>query len=255
MEIVTLRRRASDNLVVVADRASSRRSVIAAALASVALAPERESIRTIVIDASGGIDGPDDLHDVMRVLERSSSSIVSAEAETLERRLDELLAEISRRRDMTPAAGQDEPSVVLALHDPDRIQSLRRLSTELGVRESPLGTKLRRVLADGPTFGVHVLVSVISVAAWRAILPDRVLSAEIRHRVVFPMPEEDSFVLVRSTVAATMASERGQSEVAATYDAYRQRTTLFRPYGSDESSDRRLADEVAQLSERVPRSS
>ena len=139
-------------------------------------------------------------------------------------------AELRRRSALSEAALADEPSIVLVLAQPDRVVALQRVPDAFGRTESELGTCLRQVLVRGSSLGIHVIMAATSLGVLRSVLTDKVIQTEIRHRVVLQMPEDDSFVLVRSAQASRLQSDGPRPIAALTFDSHQQSAVRFKPY-------------------------
>ena len=63
-------------------------------------------------------------------------------------------------------------TVLLVMHQPERVAALHRIADEYGSIDSLLGQHLRLVLANGPAFGVHVIISTASLAGLRCVLAE-----------------------------------------------------------------------------------
>ena len=140
---------------------------------------------------------------------------------------------------------------MLVLAQPDRVVALQRVPDAFGRTDSELGTCLRQILALGSSLGIHVIMAATSLGVLRSVLTDKVIQTEIRHRVVLQMPEDDSFVLVRSAQAARLQSD-GQRPIAAlVFDSHQQSAVRFKPYcltsGDDTGIGQVDTDPIGQI--------
>ena len=230
--VAVLRRRSSENLLLLGERSATRLGMLASALTSAVLGEQRNELHVWVADA--GANSSTATLNLARVIEQLDDAGVATEHATtpdaLSAMLDAALAAIERRRSLSADELARAETVLLVMHQPERVAALHRIADEYGSIDSLLGQHLRLVLANGPTFGVHVIISTASLAGLRCVLADRVLQSELRHRVVLQVPEEDSFVLVRSTAAATLQAEGSLPEAALYHDPRAQISSRFQPY-------------------------
>lgn len=227
--VTVIRRRAAENVVFVGDRSAPRIGMLSAALLGAAAAAPAGQLEVWLgdhgIDPAGGPSSLPATADRLRALginirfARTPDEVAALVAGAH--------AEVERRRTLAPDEVPSVASVLLVLHEPERVAALLRVADEYGTVDSELGRQLRNVLAAGPAVGVHVVLSTTSLGALRSVLPDRAVQQDLRHRIVAQVPEEDSFVLVRSTAAAALDREAG---AAIRYDSHRQTGVPFRPY-------------------------
>jgi len=246
---VVLRRRSSEHLLMLGEPVEPRLGMLASALLSAALTNEPRSLEVRIADPSAeGSPSASALADVARSLGMLGSAIrTDHSAESIDTLIRSVLATVDERR--AAAAPAATPAALLVvLHEPERVGALRRIADQYGTTDSELGAALRLILANGPAVGVHILLSTGSLAALRSVLPDRSVQQDFRHRVVLQVPEEDSFVLVRSTAAAGLRAEGDQTETAVRFDAHRQTIVRFRPYSVGTDG---LLEDSAKLTEQI----
>jgi DNA segregation ATPase FtsK/SpoIIIE, S-DNA-T family len=247
---VVVRRRATEHLLIVGEQHEARQAMVAASLLSAALIEAPGGLRVWVNDRS--VERTPWSDALATTVESLSSLGYDASFGRLGSDLEELLrqaaAELRRREALSEAALADEPSILLVMTQPDRVVALQRVPDALGRTESELGTCLRQVLGLGSSLGIHVIMAATSLAVLRSVLTDKVIQTEIRHRVVLQMPEDDSFVLVRSAQASRLQSDGPRPIAALAFDSHQQSAVKFKPYclaSGDETGTRQPGTDLA----------
>jgi DNA segregation ATPase FtsK/SpoIIIE, S-DNA-T family len=236
---VVVRRRAAEHLLIVGEQHEARQAMVAASLLSAALIEAPGGLRIWVNDRS--VERTP-WSDALATTVESLNSLgydtsFGRQGSDLEEMLHQAEAELQRRSALSEAALADEPSIVLVLAQPDRVVALQRVPDAFGRTESELGSRLRQVLALGSSLGIHVIMAATSLGVLRSVLTDKVIQTEIRHRVVLQMPEDDSFVLVRSAQAARLQSDGPRPIAALAFDSHQQSAVRFKPYCLDSGDD------------------
>ena len=247
---VVVRRRAAEHLLIVGEQHEARQAMVAASLLSVALIEAPGGIRIWVNDRS--VERTP-WSEALATTVGSLSSLgfdvrFGRQGGDLEELLRQAEGELQRRSELSEAALADEPSILLVLAQPDRVVALQRVPDAFGRTESELGACLRQVLALGSSLGIHVIMAATSLGVLRSVLTDKVMQTEIRHRVVMQMPEDDSFVLVRSALAARLQSDGPRPIAALAFDSHQQCAVRFKPYcltSGDDTGIRRAGTELA----------
>ena len=221
---VVVRRRPAEHLLIVGEQHEARQAMVAASLLSAALIEAPGGVRIWVNDRS--VERTPWSDALATTVESLSSLGFDVRFGRLGSDLEELMhqaeAEVRRRSALSEAALADEPSILLVLAQPDRVVALQRVTDAFGRTESELG---RSLASDpGPRFilGIHVIITATSLGVLRSVLTDKVIQTEIRHRVVLQMPEDDSFVLVRSALAARLQSDGPRPLAALAFDGHQQ---------------------------------
>jgi hypothetical protein len=110
--------------------------------------------------------------------------------------------------------------------DPDDDPDLRRPSDPMSRDRSPGLAALRRILADGPRAGLHLVLSLRSPRAVGALLDERRDLRLIRWRAAVKMSEDDSRrIFDQAAVAARL-----EGRVAVLQDVENATTEPFMPY-------------------------
>jgi len=243
-----IRRRPTENVVVVMNDRDTRMGTLASLLLSSVLS-EQNGVEFWISDR-GPTDTPAGaaIEQAVRRLARldlpcryTRSGDESAEF------IQAVAAEVARRRTVSEDEVAQTPSSFLVLVEPERISALGRTPTELGTTDSELGLQLRYVLMQGPAVGVHTMLVSSSLPALTTVVAETVIHQELRHRLVTRLAEEDSFALVRSSRAAGLAAGDGQATTAVLFDSHTQAATTFKPYSTAGTESNRAGPLVAQL--------
>jgi DNA segregation ATPase FtsK/SpoIIIE, S-DNA-T family len=229
---VVLRRRRTEHLVVVGEHHETRVAIVAAALMSAALVEHPTKLQVWTNDRSV------DRSSWSEVLTSTTSHLASLGIDArIGRRTEECTSllnaatiELTRRESLSEEDQSEATTLIVVLNEPDRVPTLQRTSDDFGSFESDLGRTLRTLFARGSAVGIHVIVSVGSLGLLRSVMPDKVVQDDIRHRIVMQMPEDDSFVLVRSSAASKLQADGARPLAALSFDTHRQDAIRFKPY-------------------------
>ncbi len=229
---VVVRRRAAENVLILGENHLVRVALATTTLVSAALVAPPADLKVWVSDRSiESTPWSDALESVTTSLATLGYDVsFGRDVAHAEKLIQSAVKELARRAAMPESELHREPSVVLLLQQPDRVTSLRRLTDDFGRRDSEVGQALRRLLADGPTLGIHVVLAVPSLGVLRSVVADRVIQSEVRHRLVLQMSEDDSFALVRSALASKLQTDGDRPVAALAFDSHSQSTVRFKPY-------------------------
>ena len=218
---VPLRRQSGSNLMVVGQREDASAGVAAAALVSIA-AQCGSDARVVLLDGTPVDDaGHEKLAGLRRELGLRGDSGGFREADSL---ITHVVEEVRRRA----ATGESKlETILLVVHSLHRFRSLRRNEDDYGFGSSGAaavsGDKLlAEILRDGPTVGVHVLVTVDS-ATNLARSVDRNALREFSWRALFQVSATDSSTLIDSPAASKLGPQRAllHQEDAGTQEKFR----------------------------------
>jgi DNA segregation ATPase FtsK/SpoIIIE, S-DNA-T family len=229
---VVLRRRRTEHLAVVGEHHETRIAIVAAAMMSAALVEHPTNLQVWTNDRS--VDRAS-WSDVLAITTRHLASLgvdarIGRRTEECTSLLNAAMVELDRREKLSEDEQSEAPTLMVVLNEPDRVAALQRTTDDYGSLESDLGRTLRALLSRGSAVGIHVIVSVASLGLLRGVLSDKAMQDDIRHRVVMQMPEDDSFVLVRSSAASKLQVEGDRPLAALAFDTHRQEAVRFKPY-------------------------
>lgn len=252
--MLILRRRVGEHALVVGSANAARYGMLAAALTTLGLNGSPTATRFMILDRS--IQGAQ-WSNVLRAVHESVLTPAgfdvqfSRSSANLEPWLEQLQAELERRRRLGEEQVALEPSLVVTLTELDTVEPIRRKSDAYGgLADSPLGEKLKRLYLEGAPLGIHLLLSFSGVRPLTNVIDERRGLVHFRHRVALQMSEDESHAFVRSRKASQLQIE-GPSPVCALYlDTESDQAVRFKPYSSDpatQTAGDSLFDQLAAL--------
>ena len=159
-----------------------------------------------------------------------------------------LAGEIDRRRKLPELEQVAQPSLLVALTELDSVEWVRRPPGTIAAAESA-GTKaLTRLLQEGPTYGVHLLLSFARAQQMKLVLDRSRELPLLGHRIALQMPESDSFDVLGDRTAARLQNA-GPAPVCAAYRDFQAGTApvRFKPFSTEPQGDGPSGDLVEQL--------
>jgi hypothetical protein len=172
--------------------------------------------------------------------------------------LNELAAELQARKALDDESRSRRPTIVVGLVDPERIESLTRKPDGFGgATESPLNTIVRRLANEGPSVGMHLVVSVSDYSALTTLIDNRKGPTAFRYRALLQMSQEDSYKLTNKPFLASQLQPEGEMPICSLiFDAEVENTVRFKPYVAKSretgaESSQGVLDELPELAERL----
>lgn len=246
-----LRRRPCENIVVMGgDFSTARYGMLAGMLTSLALNGNPQQLSFVIVDRSiPGTQWHSALEDVYESILRpvGFTATFNRESKNVGKILDNLITQLEERNQLSEAELIDQPSQFVFMTELDRVDELRRSNEGYSTQETPLGSKLKRLCVEGPTKGIHLILSFSGTKAMSNVLEIRKGLSYCRHRVVLQMSEDDSFTLVRDRQASRLQAD-GPIPIKALYlDTDSDRSTLFKPYSTEGDNNDAFPDLRQQL--------
>lgn len=230
---IIIRRRTSEHVMIIGGANAARYGMLAACMASIALNTSPDGVAFFVFDRSiAGTAWNHTLENVVDNILKPAGYLVEFKRDTKQANevLDAILAEMDVRRTMDEESLGRKASLFAIMSDLDRVEELRRRADTYGMSESPLGQKLNRIVIEGPSLGVHLLLSFSGVRPMTHVLDERRTLQSFRHRVALQMSEDESLTFVRSRKAAQLQNE-GPAPICALYlDLENDNALRFKPY-------------------------
>jgi S-DNA-T family DNA segregation ATPase FtsK/SpoIIIE len=252
--LLVLRRAFAEHAVVVGSDAAARQGMLAGWLTTLCAVGSPDDVRPFVVDRSlESSPGSDTLERAAR-----QAAAWGYEAE-FSRAADDVVGLLERFTVELEARLQDDRRAhasaawVLLLNDVDRVPALRRNPDPLARTPQPNCERLRRLLAEGASVGLHLVVGVASLNAFRFALDERKDLHQINHRVALQMKDDDSHALFRSAAASVLQGGDSRPIVALYANVETGRSTRFKPFDvADYAGDLAAVDRA--LGGRVPAS-
>ncbi|HEV7683092.1 MAG TPA: FtsK/SpoIIIE domain-containing protein [Pyrinomonadaceae bacterium] len=253
--LVVFRRRVSENALIIGGANAARYGMLAATLMSLALNLDPTKTRFAIFDRS--ISGSR-WHGVLQTVAESFTSSgfsvsFAKEAAKAESFVNELIAELDRRKAIPEDMAVEEPSFFAVMTELDGVESLRRKPDAYGgLGSSTAGENLRRLYVEGPPLGIHLILSFSGVRPMINVIDERRGLVNFRHRVALQMSEDDSHTLTRGRKASQLQIE-GPTPICALYlDVENDTSVRFKPYSSDPAvvaQNEELIDQVRMIGE------
>jgi DNA segregation ATPase FtsK/SpoIIIE, S-DNA-T family len=239
--MLILRRRISENVMMIGDANAERYGMMAALLSSLALNVPPVASQFVLMDC--GIPGTpwgNALRDVCQYVLKPAGFTARFTQSTAELQsvITELVQEIDRRLQLNPGQMAQYPDIYVAATELDRVDPLRRQVGSYGMAtESALGEQFARLYVEGPPVGVHLILSFSGVRPLASVVDTRSGLDYFRHRVATQMSEDASHTLIRSRLASRLQTE-GPSPVCALYfDVESDHAVRFKPYTTKNQPD------------------
>lgn len=255
--MVVFRRRVSENAVIVGGANTARYGMLTAVLASLALNLSPEHIRFAIYDRSvAGSRWNGVLQTVAESLLTPAGFTAAfyKEPGKAEPFVEELNAELDRRKAMPEEELIREPSLFAVMTELDTVEALRRKPDAYGgLTSSPAGENLRRVYVEGPPLGIHVTLSFSGVRPLVNVVDERRGLFSFRHRVALQMSEDDSHTLTRGRKASQLQLEGPAPVCALSVDVENDAAVRFKPYSIDAApaAGESLLDHIRLIGQRL----
>jgi S-DNA-T family DNA segregation ATPase FtsK/SpoIIIE len=248
-----LRRRTSENMLVIGSASAPRYGMLASTLASLSVCGKPTDTRFIIVDRGiAGTQWSETLCSVCDAVLRPAGFSIdyTRESTVVDSILDDLLQELTRRQQLGEEKQIDLPSIFVMMTELDRVARLRRKADAYGLAESASGKKLRRLLIEGPPTGIHMILSFTGVRPMTYVIDDRNSLIHFRHRVALHMSEDESFTFVRSRKAAQLQIEGPRPTCALYLDTENDYAVRFKPYSIDKNTATQqdsVAEQIQQI--------
>jgi S-DNA-T family DNA segregation ATPase FtsK/SpoIIIE len=237
---IVIRRRISENALFVGGNNPARFGMLAAMICSLAITSEPGSVEFTILDRS--IPGTQ----WNKTLKKTCDLVLEPGNFTFKfskknKDAPEIVEEYVKILEQRSKLDEEEliklPSLFFLLADPERIDDLVRKMGNYGKETSPLGKQLKKLYANGPALGIHLVVSFSDLGTMKAVFDERQDIENFRHRVALEMSEDDSFTFVRSRQASRLQID-GSLPISAIYvDLQKNSTTRFKPYSMEATID------------------
>jgi S-DNA-T family DNA segregation ATPase FtsK/SpoIIIE len=226
-----LRRAIAQNLLIVGSHAGPRGGMLLGCVASLAALHGAGQVRVRALHA-GNDEEDASLHSLEQGAREYARACgiefsVSRDAGEVGPMLAQATAELDRR---LSGGAKQEPGLVLILAEPDRLGGLRRAGDAFTRASSPAYESLRRLLAEGPPAGIHVIVLTPTLRQLGQVLDERRDLPLFAHRASLQVSEDDSFALFRSRKASQLQSPGDAIALALYANVETNQAVRFKPY-------------------------
>jgi len=214
---IVLRRRAMENVLLVGENQAALYGIIGAMLCAVPIAEPSSAVRLFVVDRA--VPGTPWQH-LLPLIKDSLLTRIGCDVQFTDQAkqgmawLTEFVSELERRAALDESELVAQPTWLLALAGADRLPTLAREPSKFGgLEETPDGEKLRRIYRDGPSLGLHLILSFPAAAPLKQCM-ERGQMDHFKHRVVTQMSEGDSFLVLGKDYAARLQRAEAKPEVS-----------------------------------------
>ena len=256
---IVLCRRASENFAVVGQNNHARSGIFTGLLMSFALNLGPEYTQFYLADRSlpntPWSEALSTLHEKF-LKPACFPSHLAKSSKDVEATLDALFNELERRKGIEETEVPNLPTILFAFADPDRHESLRRITDNYGMpADSPAGKKLQTLCQDGPGRGIHVMLSTPTVKGLTSVIDERRTLPLFRHRVALQMPDDESFLFVRNRSASDLKKFGERPVCGVVLDLESGKTTRFKSYIIaklfEEMTDPTLLSEIEEIGRHI----
>lgn len=229
--VLALRRGLHQNALLIGSDAPARYGMLAGALSGLPALHGPQDVRLIIVDgAIPHMPGHGALAAVADGLLRPLGYDVTlhGEAARAVTVLQELATELAARKD-SGAAMAGQPSLLVVMTDLDRAVELARDPSR---REAGTPYELfRQILREGPSCGIHLLLSLSSIHLLGQFLDERRDLQQFTHRIALQMSDADSRAFVGNGAAARLSAiGSGKAALLLSMTEGLERASWFKPY-------------------------
>ena len=228
-----IRRRKMENMLILGDRNPYRYGMLISSLFSVVATHKPGDVDFYIYDRSAvGTDWNPYLgafsHDI---LQKAGYNVQFAtKVKDIKAGITEVKEILEKRRSLDQDERMDLKPVVLVLTEPEDIEDLNLVSDKNGFKtESELGKVLEFIYTNGPSAGVHLILSSAGVIQILDVLQKKQL-IHFRHRVSLQISEQESFNLFEARVGAQLQMHGDEPVVAFYKDMNGNSQEKFKPY-------------------------
>jgi S-DNA-T family DNA segregation ATPase FtsK/SpoIIIE len=171
--------------------------------------------------------------------------------------LADLINVLDERKQLRGEQLMAVPSIFLLLVDADRVDELKRQTSNFDVSYSQAGEDLKRLLVEGPEKGIHLILSFSSIRKMESVLEVREALEHVQHRVALRMAENDllRFGFVQSRRVAELQSADSEPICALYLDIESSKDVLFKPYIVDSSKATSITRDIEEIGQQLMRRS
>ena len=247
---VILRRRPSENVIILGAAQTASFGMLTAALAALSMNCRPERLEFTLLDFSiAGTQWKEALRSVPALILNPAGFTVQTACDStdLTDALSGLTDELDRRQKLGEAQVVRLPSRVVLMTDLDRVEQMRCQKDDYAPVLSSAGERLTRLLEEGPSLGIHLIVAFSGFKAMNNVLGGRKGIDLFRHRIALQMSEAESLEFTGSTGASRLQTDGPTPVCAFMVDVESEREVRFKPY----STEGEMRQQVAQIGSTV----
>ena len=218
------RRQSGNNLLIVGQREEAVLSIVTTGLLSLAAQFPKDSAKFLLLDSSPPDSPQAEL--VNRVVAALPHELTRLVPHNVGEELTDLVAEMRKRGESPNPA--DAPSTFVIIRDIQRFGRLRYEEdfsfSSSGETAATPGALLNQLITDGPSTGIHIIVTCDTYNNVNRFLSRKAFS-EFEMRVLFQMSASDSASLIDNPKAGSLGLHR-----ALFYNEQEGQLETFRPY-------------------------
>lgn len=224
---IILTREINSNLVILGEGAQQRFGMIAASMKSLVFTQQPDKTKVYLFNKRG--ENAENIPFVMtNILDKLGfDTHYYTDEIDLETILDEFLAELERRKNLSDAELIQTGSQFLYLVGADKMRRLFGIPTSYSPEPSPCGQKLIQILSTGSLYGMHVILSVRNPTGFNQILSDKQLHFE--YRVTQKISSSDS-IWANYELLERLVQTSDYETPAVYFSASKQEGNIFKPY-------------------------
>ncbi len=248
--MMVLRRRVSENAVLVGSESTVIYGMLAGILTSLAVNTNPKTTEFYIFDRSMA---ETQWCETLKMLCASVLKPVdfpikfTRSVKDIGKLVDLLIAELDQRTQLEDDERISKPSIFVVMTELDQVDEIRRQPDAYGMTDSPLGEKLRRLCVEGSRLGIHIILNFSGLRAMFDVIDERRDLVNFRHRVALQMSEDDSFTFVRNRIASRLKIPDNPLVSALYLDVQSGSAVRFKPYSTEATIP--LNEQLHQISE------
>lgn len=228
-----IQRKKLENMLIVGDHNPYRYGMLAGAIFSFISTNKPGDIEFYIYDRSSvGTDWNPYLGKLANdVLAKAGYSVhFSTKVKDIKAGLEEIKAELEKRRDLDQDERMDLKPIVLIITEPEEVEDLNLVTDRNGFKmESELGQVLESIYTNGTSAGIHTILSSGGVISLLNVLQKKQLPY-FRHRISTQISEQESFDFFGERKGAQLQMNGDRPVIAAYKDVNGNAMVKFKPY-------------------------
>jgi DNA segregation ATPase FtsK/SpoIIIE, S-DNA-T family len=246
--MMIVRRKLAENVLIIGSNNAARYGMLVGIIASLAVTIHPQQVQFSIFDRSmAETEWSEAMQNVCECVLRPAGCKVgfTRDRKNITHYLNYLLGELERRSQLDDDECLSVPAIFAVMTELDQVDEMRRVDDGYGLTDSPCGQQLYRLYREGPSLGIHLILSFSGIRPLTNVIDDRRGLVNFRHRIALQMSEDESFTFVRNRQASRLQIE-GPIPISALYmDVENDKSVRFKPYSVE--SDIPLVEQLAQI--------